>query len=506
MLYKSIDDCEIDNFLKIIDSNSPENLDNKEKYSQFYTPVDVAMYMANFFKLPNKKKIEILDPCCGEGNLIICFLLNLVMEKNIKIKEVVVTAYEIDSELIEKLNNNLSQVAKYCSRNGLEIKYRVLNENFITNCEIENKYNYIILNPPYMKLGSDSKDNERLIDLGINVPNYYSAFVSLCKRVLKKNGEIVAITPRSFCNGIYYLWFRKDIASDMTFDKIHLFESRRDIFKNDDILQESIIYHCINKKAKNGNKVKIIYSDSNKFTNNSIIERRFDDVIYPNDKNYIIRILKDNKDEEMVKKVNLLSDTLDTIDIQVSTGPVVDFRQPKDALSKQYVNGSIPIFFSEHLRNSNIEWPKVNAKKYNYILSNDKNKNILRYSGNYVLVKRMTSKEEKRRIVSCVCEGERFSKSFLTFDNKINYFHRRRKGLPLSLAKGLSIYLNSTMVDMYFRTFSGNTQVNVTDLRSLKYPNEKDLIKLSLKYNFIYKNQELIDKAVEEIVLKNNEF
>jgi hypothetical protein len=35
---------------------------------------------------------------------------------------------------------------------------------------------------------------------------------------------------------------------------------------------------------------------------------------------------------------------------------------------------------------------------------------------------------------------------------------------------GLARYLNSQTVDTYFRTFSGHTQVNATDLRNLFYP------------------------------------
>ena len=55
-------------------------------------------------------------------------------------------------------------------------------------------------------------------------------------------------------------------------------------------------------------------------------------------------------------------------------------------------------------------------------------------------------------------------------ENHLNCFHRRGRGIGLALARGLSLYLNSTLVDAYFRQFNGHTQVNATDLRSLKYP------------------------------------
>jgi adenine-specific DNA-methyltransferase len=38
------------------------------------------------------------------------------------------------------------------------------------------------------------------------------------------------------------------------------------------------------------------------------------------------------------------------------------------------------------------------------------------------------------------------------------------------MAYGIAAYLNSSAIDEYFRRFNGHTQVNATDLRSLKYP------------------------------------
>ncbi|MGH2706783.1 MAG: SAM-dependent methyltransferase, partial [Actinomycetota bacterium] len=57
-------------------------------------------------------------------------------------------------------------------------------------------------------------------------------------------------------------------------------------------------------------------------------------------------------------------------------------------------------------------------------------------------------------------------------------FHQRNAGLPANLAWGLATFLNSTPVDQLFRQFNGHTQVNATDLRSLRYPSTDDLTAL----------------------------
>jgi len=68
--------------------------------------------------------------------------------------------------------------------------------------------------------------------------------------------------------------------------------------------------------------------------------------------------------------------------------------------------------------------------------------------------------------------------NMLGFENHLNVFHEEKKGLPESLAYGLAGYLNSASVDERFRLFNGHTQVNATDLMTLKYPSRNALISL----------------------------
>jgi adenine-specific DNA-methyltransferase len=123
-------------------------------------------------------------------------------------------------------------------------------------------------------------------------------------------------------------------------------------------------------------------------------------------------------------------------------------------------------------------------------------------NGVYVLVKRFTAKEERRRVVATVFrpEGNLAGFSSVGFENHLNYFHR--KGLPLegALAEGLALYLNSTVVDSYFRQFSGHTQVNATDLRSLRYPSREQLCRLAASVGTVARDQAITDAAVDAMI------
>jgi adenine-specific DNA-methyltransferase len=66
------------------------------------------------------------------------------------------------------------------------------------------------------------------------------------------------------------------------------------------------------------------------------------------------------------------------------------------------------------------------------------------------------------------------------------------------MAAGLAAYLNSSMVDRYFRQFSGHTQVNAADLRALRYPALDALERIGRRIEQAEISQEQIDDIVGE--------
>ena len=82
----------------------------------------------------------------------------------------------------------------------------------------------------------------------------------------------------------------------------------------------------------------------------------------------------------------------------------------------------------------------------------------------------------------------------------MNYFHAKREGLPKLFARGLAAYLNSSLVDTYFRQFNGHTQVNATDLRSLRYPSRADLTAIGRRIGSEFPDQEGLDRMVEGLL------
>jgi adenine-specific DNA-methyltransferase len=116
----------------------------------------------------------------------------------------------------------------------------------------------------------------------------------------------------------------------------------------------------------------------------------------------------------------------------------------------------------------------------------------------YLLTKRFTSKEERRRLVACLFDPDSVEAGWLGFENHLNYFHANGRGLDRNLAVGLFAFLNSTVVDQYFRCFSGHTQVNASDLRKLPYPDRDTLLTIGRNMTTLNLTQAEIDEYVSK--------
>ena len=119
----------------------------------------------------------------------------------------------------------------------------------------------------------------------------------------------------------------------------------------------------------------------------------------------------------------------------------------------------------------------------------------------YVLLKRISSKDEKRRLVSSVHLKSTHQCENIGFGNKLNYIGVVNGELSDTEAYGIAAVFNSTFMDQYFRCISGNTQVNATEIRVMKFPTREQVLEIGKKIKRI-KSYEVnkIDKIVNPIL------
>ncbi|MDW4068218.1 Eco57I restriction-modification methylase domain-containing protein [Staphylococcus saprophyticus] len=480
----------LDYALKKAKNIKNKNLENQIEYSQYFTNIDIGQYMASLAssqKIKNKNSLSIVEPGIGSGILSLS-LIKYALSQNENINKIDLLSFEIDPYLADKTITLLNELQQNLLKENITFNFTLKKTNFLYYQSELNCYDFAIINPPYKKIKSNSDLAKYLKNKNISHTNLYSSFLELIITKMDYNSEIISITPRSFTNGHYFNDFRKKIFQISHLKSINVMDSRK-IF--DDVLQEFVIckFSTSLKSLKNEVEVNIVDEKLHALSSNFFKEN---DIINYHDY-YKIRI------PILCSTTNILETKLSDLPFTVSTGPIVDFREGKNFATNTPDLFSIPYIFPEHFNSENmtIEWPKVNIKKFNYINFDYKIKNKLRAAGNYVVVKRFSSKEEDKRIVASLIP-ESVSPSYIAFDNKVNYFHINKNGLDINLAKGLCVYLNTETFDNLFREYSGSTQVNVSDLKSLPYPTKDQLLKL----HEIFSSVKNADKALDILLQK----
>lgn len=450
----------------------------KSLLGQFLTPEKTAAFMASLFP-DSHGCCRMLDAGAGIGSLSVAFLERWCAG-GFHFERVDLDAFEIDRTLHPHL---IQGMRKYEQHGGFSVRIR--HEDFVLASteaisgglfsDLPPCYTHVMLNPPYKKLNSNSPHRLALRCVGIETVNLYSAFVALAVAQSAPGGQIVAIIPRSFCNGPYYRPFRYFILERTAVRRIHLFESRSKAFKDDDVLQENIIIR-LERDGQQG-PVTVSTSTDDTFANILTFEQPFDRIVLPDDQERFIHV-PTSPEKITIELSSAIRCSLTGLGIRVSTGPVVDFRL-KEHLRDVAEGGTVPLLYPGHFSRTGTKWPIEGMKKPNAIERNADTEKWLYPSGFYCVVRRFSSKEEKRRIVASVVEPSAFGDvPMLGFENHLNVFHENKRGLPESLARGLVVFLNTTAVDEYFRRFSGHTQVNATDLKLMKYPSRETLIEL----------------------------
>lgn len=498
-----------------IDASPKLDAERRALLGQYMTPAPVARFMASLFS-KTEGDVRVLDPGAGVGALTAAFCERICAEEP-RPRAVDFVCYEIDRVLSDYLGDTLMQTEARCRAARVTATGRLVKDDFILDHPLASQWDlfdrivgedagftHAILNPPYKKISAGSEHRTALRAAGVETSNLYTGFMFVAASRLRDGGEMVAIVPRSFCNGPYFKDFRKRFFAMMRLVHIHVFEKRNHAFKDDDVLQENIVVHAV--KDQRAGDVAITTSSGAAFevdaAGSCVAEDMtyrtvsHDSVMRPDDPDLFIHIAANEIEQGIVDRMNHFRATLAEIGVEISTGPVVDFRL-KDDLLDQPREDACPLLYPTHFKGGALTWPTTKRKPNAIRLSDNSRKWLWENKGTYVVTRRFTSKEERRRIVASVYATE-LPGDLVGFENHLNVYHSGRTGMSRNLAAGLSLYLNCSLVDRFFRQFNGHTQVNAADLRSLRYPDRVVLERLGETHHGRPLTQRDIDTIIEK--------
>ena len=462
----------------------------RAELGQFMTPASVAAFMASMLDISScPRELRILDAGCGTGMLTAAVVAELSARPPHRRPDAInVVAWEIDSYFQPLLERTFGYCQQVSGHSGIDFTSDVQIGDFISQaaesvsgglfrCVEGRSFDVAILNPPYRKLNGDSAERACLDRLGMGTSNLYSAFVWLALELLRDGGEIVAITPRSFMNGTYFRSFREALIQRLAFRQVHVYEARNVAFSVEGVLQENVVFHGVRGAVQGAVRVTTSYGPSDGGFTERVVDPS--EMVLPDDGNSVMRLVADENGARVARGMLGLSHGTSDLGVSVSTGRVVGFRA-KDRLHDELELGDAPMVVPRHCRSGFVTWPSGSRGVPNGLSISGPSDELVLPSGWYVLVNRFSAKEDRRRVVASLFDPNVMDTDYVAFDNKLNVLHCRNEGLPEDLAKGLAVFLNSSVVDSYFRQFSGHTQVNAGDLRTLRFPDADALARLGM--------------------------
>lgn len=438
----------------------------RKKYGQFFTNKTTANFMASLFRFDlSKPELHLLDAGAGTG-----ILSAAVIDRLIQIGyngKIYLTCYETDEQVLPLLKSNLDFAKEKCG-----INYKIVKDNYLTSQPFEENslfsdcadhYDYIIGNPPYLKISKETKEAKAMSSVCYGAPNLYFLFWAMGIYNLKQNAELVYIVPRSWTSGAYFKRFRQYLFEHCVITDMHLFESRDKVFDGEPVLQETVIIKV--RKTKNiPDYVSITSSSTSSFEDIVKFCAPYETVV---SQNQFVYLITNDKDVTVLNQISRFPKTLPELNLKMQTGIIVDFRI-REVLRDRLEDGAYPLIYSQHIKNGRVIWP---LGKESEVIKTDK-KGFLQENSDFLMVKRFTSKEEDRRLQCGIYLKQKYPQfSYISTQNKINFI----KCDSPCVTYGLYVLLNSSLYDNYYRILNGSTQVNSTEINQMPIP-ERNII------------------------------
>lgn len=453
---------------------------DKKHKGQFFTPIAISQFMGKLATPSGKMSVSVLDPGCGLA-ILSCALIEHLVEAAPPTR-IALTLYETDGDVVPLTEDVLSYLKMWCEDRNVKLDYELKESDFVLDkcaClddadtifgEVSDagRFDYIISNPPYFKLSRDDVHTRSCASIVDGQTNIYALFMAICSKMLAEGGQMIFITPRSFASGRYFQAFRDFLFRYVHIDLIHLFNTRKDTFSKDEVLQELVIMRM--HPARDVSTVTVSFSQGIRDLGEPYQkEYKAADIVDVTSDEKVVYLPVDARDEAILSLFRSWEGNMEKYGIMISTGPVVAFRA-YDFIVNEPTEDTVPLYWLHNVVKMLCDHPVQKKGKGQYIKVAPETKASLLPNKNYVLLRRFSSKDDNSRLVAAPFFGNMSQYELVGIENKLNYIYRPKGHLRRDEVMGLTALLNSEMFDAYFRTFNGNINVSATELRMMPLP------------------------------------
>lgn len=447
--------------LKEIVENTEEYTNNHSKderkdKGQFFTPRLIVDFMASK-AVKEAGHLSVLEPGAGNG-LLTAAVIRHCVDSGL-CSSFSVRFIENDPEILPVLKKTAALILHYVQLHHGSIEISISTDNYITG-EENGQYDIVICNPPYKKIRKDAAESLCMREYVFGQPNLYTLF--MCKAVnnLKTGGKFVFITPRSWTSGNYYKVARRFILENLNLTDLLLFEDRGNVFAGEDVLQETLITVGV----KSGQQMPYINIFSSLDHAGVCEPMRVDsEKIKGIGQDSYLLLPSSAEDLRIIKQMASITDTFESLGYCFKTGPVVEFRN-KGAISQDQKAGYVPMYRTANIVDGKCVFP-ADTDKAQYVNADEKK--LILSNMNTVFLRRMSAKEERRRLQSCVYYKTDENR-YISIENHVNYLvHADGSPLTAEEVEWINGLLMSDEYDTYYRIINGSTQVNASEINKL---------------------------------------
>lgn len=303
-------------------------IDTIKENGVHFTPKKLGDFLSdkilNYSHL-NGNAINILDPSCGEGQLL------LSISEKLKGYTVKLKGFDTDNSYVKKAEHNLFKTDfAFDIKNNDFLEYAPINTERNLFSQLENEtelFDIIIANPPYVRtqvLGAEkSKALAKKYDLKGRVDLYYPFLIGMTN-VLKENGIIGVLTSnrylftksgesiRNFLRDNYEILEIIDLGDTKFFEAAVLpaifIGRKKQISKNIQEAKFSKIYEIQNEKERNyknlSNIENLLYEQEGLFKVNDKFYNKTEGVVKFPDKRNDLWILQSKEESKWIKTID----------------------------------------------------------------------------------------------------------------------------------------------------------------------------------------------------------
>lgn len=195
----------------------------KKELGQVFTPHKIVEYMLKMTKYDGNLSKTVFEPSFGDGAFLCTIFETQIQwgrangysdEEIAKYVDEHLYGNELDPYWYEKAKSNLDKVAEHNQFTGVCSFPHVTNGDTLSLTDYYGKMDYVIGNPPYVKIGLLSQEiKEQIADYMFTggSTDLYIIFYEFCMNCLKEESQshLIFITPRTYMNNDSCTAFRR---------------------------------------------------------------------------------------------------------------------------------------------------------------------------------------------------------------------------------------------------------------------------------------------------------